>query len=714
MRKMFGKVVSIALCACMAFGVGTVPVRAAGPAGEMQTQEGELPSWYNELEFTSYEEAAEGAVKNPGAGAKEAQAEDGALYNPAEQLADGGIPTFSDKALAAEYLKKCIKERREQCQMIVRGIDYKSQINDVYTELTTLAWADTADPYEGDYMRWHMASMGGGTEYNVYKADPNRIVDGEVGFTINLQYLTTYAQEQQVRGKINNLLQYEFADYADHTEAYNIKQVYDWVCNNYTYDWDLDYFSAYAGMFFGETVCQGYSTTVYALLKNMGVSTRVIASSGLSNDRGNKGLGHGWNIVCINGLYYNLDATWGDQALDAKRTGIASYYFLTTNAVVKKGDQSSSQSHTRRPEYDTAEFNTTYPMATENYYYDEVAEANASRESTLGVAYTTHVQSIGWQGSESDPALWMHNGEMAGTSGRSLRLEAIKMALTDVGSQKINIEYKTHIQSIGWESTWRKNGEASGTSGRSLRLEAIRILLTGADAGKYDVYYRVHAQNYGWLDWAKNGEVSGTSGQSLRLEGIQVVVVKQGASLAGVDLRGITSNVTGCSYVEYGKSASENSATTGLINYTTHVQTYGWEGFVADGSISGSFGESKRLEGIKINLGDTGYAGYVRYRTHVQRIGWQNWVVAPAMSGTSGMSLRLEAIQIELVGEVKDHYDVYYRVHAQTFGWLGWACNGGEAGTAGYSKRLEAIQIVLVPKKGQAPNSGGTPAYVCQ
>jgi uncharacterized protein YjdB len=79
------------------------------------------------------------------------------------------------------------------------------------------------------------------------------------------------------------------------------------------------------------------------------------------------------------------------------------------------------------------------------------------------------------------------------------------------------------------------------------------------------------------------------------------------------------------------------------------------------------------------------------------------------MSGTSGESKRLEAIQIKLTGEMEEHYDVYYRVHAQSYGWLGWAKNGESAGTAGQSKRLEGIQIVLVPKGSAAPadNYGG-------
>ena len=140
------------------------------------------------------------------------------------------------------------------------------------------------------------------------------------------------------------------------------------------------------------------------------------------------------------------------------------------------------------------------------------------------VLYTTHVQNVGWQD-------YVKNGQMAGTSGRALRLEGIKIKLNSVIEG--GIEYSTHIENIGWETTKRSNDEVSGTSGRSLRLEAIKINLTGNMAKIYDVYYRVHAENVGWLGWAKNGEPSGTAGYGFRLEGIEIKLVEKGNKAPG-------------------------------------------------------------------------------------------------------------------------------------------------------------------------------------
>lgn len=149
-------------------------------------------------------------------------------------------------------------------------------------------------------------------------------------------------------------------------------------------------------------------------------------------------------------------------------------------------------------------------------------------EANVNIAYRTHVQSFGWQG-------WKYNGMMSGTSGKAKRLEGINIKLTNKPYSG-NIVYTTHVQSIGWQgnennvNTWFRDGQMAGTSGRAKRLEAIRIALTGEMAEHYDVYYRVHAQTYGWLAWAKNGEAAGTAGLSKRLEGIQIVLVPKGGA----------------------------------------------------------------------------------------------------------------------------------------------------------------------------------------
>ena len=156
-------------------------------------------------------------------------------------------------------------------------------------------------------------------------------------------------------------------------------------------------------------------------------------------------------------------------------------------------------------------------------------------------------------------------------------------------------------------------------------------------------------------------------------------------------------------------TATATKSTKMSVSYKVHRQDYAWEkDWKKDGQTSGTVGEAKRLEAIKIKLPD-GVSGSIEYRTHIEDIGWEkNWSKDGAESGTEGQCKRLEAIQIRLTGEVAENYDVYYSVHAENFGWLGWAKNGEEAGTAGYGYRLEAIKIQLVTKGDKAPELIGT------
>ena len=137
------------------------------------------------------------------------------------------------------------------------------------------------------------------------------------------------------------------------------------------------------------------------------------------------------------------------------------------------------------------------------------------------VGYQTHVQDYGTQA-------YVYDGAMAGTEGECKRMESIRMKLPS--SVNSSIQYRSHVQDIGWEKKWASNGSLSGTTGQCKRLEAIQIKLSGDVAKNYDVYYRVHAQDYGWLAWAKNGESSGTEGYAKRLEAIEVRLVPKGTT----------------------------------------------------------------------------------------------------------------------------------------------------------------------------------------
>ena len=606
---------------------------------------------YNADYYESYDEAV-------GDGSAHFLSEDdwSVLESTPQVTAD--VPVYNTVDEAGAYLRSCMVKRSGEAIFVLKNTEgYTGK--EGFALIKTATFIETDSPVEGDYLYWNYAGLEG--RYDS--------VDEGMLYTLYPTYLSTAEQEKEIDARVDELLADEFAGWQTMSDFEITKKVYKWITANFKYVSSSDNHSTYSGMIEMETVCQGFATSAYRLLREMNVSCRVVANNY-----------HGWNIVKIGNYYYNIDATW-DVGLREQEW----VYFLLNNENFEKGDM-----HIRGLRYMTEEFNAAYPMSGANYNW-------TPDTINVDVEYRTHVQSYGWQP-------WVSNGTMSGTEGQSKRLEAINICVKNSDNLDLCVEYMTHIQSYGWESDWRFSGELSGTAGRGKRLEAIKIQLTGEDSDLFDIYYRVHVQSYGWLGWAKNGESAGSSGLSKRLEGIEIVILPKGT---------VPDGTIGYSYIAYGKNQVLNESDNSKVSYKTHVQTYGWQKYVSDGAISGTFNEAKRLEGINISLGDTGYSGGIRYKTHVQTYGWeQDWKYDGDMSGTSGQAKRLEAIQIELYGEVAEHYDVYYRVHAQTYGWLGWAKNGESAGTEGMAKRLEAIQIVLIPKNSAAPAGTGSVAFV--
>ncbi|HEY4244629.1 MAG TPA: hypothetical protein VGM88_32670 [Kofleriaceae bacterium] len=161
-----------------------------------------------------------------------------------------------------------------------------------------------------------------------------------------------------------------------------------------------------------------------------------------------------------------------------------------------------------------------------------------------------------------------------------------------------------------WDSGTGNDIGADTVSHRPSIL-AYNTALQGSQIG-----YRGSMQNVLWADPAVGGGVLGVPGGGLRMEGIEV-----------------WSNVAG-----------------DHVFYQTAGQDYSWTSEASDGTYSGTFGLSKRLEAIKIRatklVNGVNVAKTVTYRSYVHGVGWQDWVSNDAVSGTIGQSRAIEAIQV--------------------------------------------------------------------
>lgn len=243
---------------------------------------------------------------------------------------------------AAVILRKGMENR--EARIAVRcPADAITPTDGILDEIAEKALEETGVPTQGDYIRWTYAGWNG--SYSLESDDEGL----HYVFVYDCKYYTTAAQEAELSEKIDSVLQ--SLDINDESSDYDIIcAVYDYICANVSYDYDnlndseyLLKYTAYAAMINKTAVCQGYSALMYRMLQQKNIDCRLIPGSD-----------HAWNIVAIDGVYYNADSTW-DAGRDPKNYA----YFLC-------GD-SDFAGHTRYSEYSTEEFYRLYPMAETKY-----------------------------------------------------------------------------------------------------------------------------------------------------------------------------------------------------------------------------------------------------------------------------------------------------------------------------------------------------------
>lgn len=142
-----------------------------------------------------------------------------------------------------------------------------------------------------------------------------------------------------------------------------------------------------------------------------------------------------------------------------------------------------------------------------------------------------------------------------------------------------------------------------------------------------------------------------------------------------------------------------------VLQYTSHVAGVGWLRKVDTGQISGTTGQSRRLEAFSLSQFTSTTSRGIQAKSHLQGIGWSSTWGGTGLVGTTGQARRLEAFALRLTGEMATENDISYRAHVQGIGWQPWVTNGATAGTTGQSKRIEAVQIRILAKTAPTPTA---------
>ena len=127
--------------------------------------------------------------------------------------------------------------------------------------------------------------------------------------TFSPGYIYTDAEIKEIRSAMEEAYQNVLAQIPEGADDYEkVQTVYTYVIDNTAYQESNDDQSIAGTFWKKEAVCAGYAGAVQYLLERLGVSCIYVDGSAAGSTEG-----HAWNIVKLDGEYYYVDATNGDQ-----------------------------------------------------------------------------------------------------------------------------------------------------------------------------------------------------------------------------------------------------------------------------------------------------------------------------------------------------------------------------------------------------------------
>lgn len=117
-------------------------------------------------------------------------------------------------------------------------------------------------------------------------------------------------------------------------------------------------YDMYGALVSHSAVCQGYSETMFYLLKKAGLSCAIASSSNIN---------HAWNIVKLHGKWYHIDATWDDPVWDMPGRSYHDYFLVSFDTMNALTDPKGTGVD-RTDMILSAQWGDTYTTATDTSY----------------------------------------------------------------------------------------------------------------------------------------------------------------------------------------------------------------------------------------------------------------------------------------------------------------------------------------------------------
>ncbi len=337
--------------------------------------------------------------------------EDCVSVDNGEEEVTGEYPVMTAEEVASYVKERMLKRETTITLSLTKpsgtGAEFSEQVRDLLFE-------HTGKSIEGDYLDRHTRSR----KFS-YTESGDRLT-----YVLEFVYRTDQSQENAVTSKLQSVMSSLNLDGKSDYEK--CKLIYDYITSHVTYDYehmyDPDYdlaHTTYGALIDGTAVCEGYALLFYRMALEAGLDCRFV--TGRSEQQN-----HAWNIVKIDGKYYNVDATW-----DAGKSDY--WYFLQGKYDFANHELDAS--------FKTTAFTSQYPM--EDYAYSSGDPSKTS--GTYGDVtweYTAREKKlvISGSGKMDEPFVDESTGEMSSSQvpwdryRHSIQKVEIKKGVTYVSS----------------------------------------------------------------------------------------------------------------------------------------------------------------------------------------------------------------------------------------------------------------------------------------
>ncbi len=241
-------------------------------------------------------------------------------------------------------IRKDLLNRKSRIEVAFKD-SVRKEINDLGELMEeVMAYDSDANAKDADYLEYSLTGWSVQMEW---------IKGRSASLMLEVSYKCTLKEEKELDKKAAGVLKALKLEKA--SDVKKVRAIHDYIVKRVNYDLTYEKASAYDALIGKSAVCEGYAMAAYLMFTQAGLDCKIIGGTA-------DGEAHAWNIVKVDGKWYNIDLTW-DDPITSDGTEMLMYdYYLKSTADFKD--------HKRDAAYRTDEFVKAHPIAKTSYAFN--------------------------------------------------------------------------------------------------------------------------------------------------------------------------------------------------------------------------------------------------------------------------------------------------------------------------------------------------------